>query len=180
LGKKDSTTLQVLHDPRSPLVSENYTANYSIYKRFQKAAVLSDAAFEQVKSGKSAIERVKLHMTEFPDSAFKSLQSRADSLMKRLTEIEGLFFLPENTTGIQDDSHLLVSQLYGFYYGYLSRGSAPTGENAQNALFLLEKKSNDVAAEIDLFYEKQFEPWQKEVQQLTLPFFSVRKKLKDN
>lgn len=179
LGKKDSTTLQVLQDPRAPFISENYTANLSVYNRFKKAVVLSDAAFEQVKTGKNAIERVKLHMTDFPDSAFKSLQTRADSLFKKLTEIEALFFLPENATGIREDGHLLVSQLYGFYYGYLSRGSAPTGENAQNALLLLEKKSNDVAAEIDLFYEKQFEPWQKEVQELTLPFFSVRKKLKD-
>ena len=171
---KDSSTIEIKSDARSLLAASNFDQNQKMYDRFKATVEASDRDFELLKQFKEEMEHVKSSIPSLKKAEADSLVKDIKPMMESISKIEALYFLPEESKGIQDDSHLLVSQMYTFMYSYLPRYAGTAGGNAETALILMEQKTKEVSDLVRAFDEKEYTPWQKKVEQLNYSFFSPR------
>ena len=171
---KDSSTIEIKSDVRSLMAASNFDQNQKMYDRFKSAVVAADKDFEQLKQFKKEMDHVKSSLPSLKKAEADSLVKQIKPMMESISKIEALYFLPEESKGIQDDSHLLVSQMYTFMYSYLPKYGGTAGGNAEIALTLIEQKTKEISDLVRAFDEKQYTPWQKNVELMNYSFFSPR------
>ncbi len=173
---KDSTTFNVLADPRTLWSDASDKKQRELMTRVNKAVKTADDGMEQLKAAKKTISLVKDTWVNVPDSTKKDLVSKADSLNKEINKLQELYFLPEDATGIQDESHLLNSKFYSAY-GYISSGGVMPSANAENAVQIAETEARKMADKINTFFETGFTPWRADVEKMQFSLFKEVKKL---
>ncbi|MFM9984686.1 MAG: hypothetical protein ACKVOK_05595 [Flavobacteriales bacterium] len=173
---KDSMNFNVKADPRVKWNDASYSKQADLYKEFSTMVKLADDGMEQLKSALKTIELVNTSFANVEDSLKKDVISQSDSLTKRIKELQELYNLPEETPGIQDEAHLLLSKLYTCY-GYIFTGSIAPGENSDNALKLTGTEVRKVADKINSFFENDWAKWQTNVEKVQVKMFKERKKL---
>lgn len=173
---KDSTTIKVLADPRMEWSKEAEAKQKALNERMKTTVKLADDGMEQLKTAKKNINLALDALVNVPDSSKKDITAKADSLKKSIDDLMGLYNLPQDAAGIQDESHLLNSKLYNAY-GYISSGTVVPALNAESAVSIAEAETRKVADKINTFFDKDYKPWQAKVEQVKYSLFKEIKKL---
>lgn len=165
---KDSTTIEVAHDPRTTFNKVAYDKTFKNSTRFRKITEQAVAGMNAIQEAKETIELVKKAFVNVPDSIKKDVIARGDSLNKKITEFVDIYFAPEDAVGIVDNSDKLVYILYEAR-GYIDLESH--GENTTNALDYAEEETKKVTDNIRLFIENDWKVWQSEVEKIQFRLF---------
>jgi photosystem II stability/assembly factor-like uncharacterized protein len=167
-GYSDSTTFFVEPDPRYSFSSQQYFAYFEAKKKaeaiIEKATKGSDILAELL----IAIDRIKGLVKHAPDSTQKKITPVTDSLVKEIERMQLLYFLPENTKGIMDDSKTLVNLLYTMY-GYIQPNA--TGGNTEIMLRSAGEEVNRIVNQINTFLENDWTNWKALIEKSNIQKF---------
>ncbi|MEY2938238.1 MAG: hypothetical protein RL062_827 [Bacteroidota bacterium] len=135
---KVHTDIWVEEDPRIPFEPVTYTMQQGMYLDWKKMMKDLDQEVEKVKDAQALMQWVNESCKYLPDSIQKSLKVRTDSLNKSFNVQMEKIFMKDGLSGIQDDSRVLSGRWWT-PYSLLSTESERPGENAQNALKVLQR-----------------------------------------
>ena len=145
---KDSAYFEVREDPRIDMTDDRYTQcdiqRAKIDSLIQRASSYTDALI----TIQEAIQLAEQRISMLNDTTFGKVSLLGDSIKKEVTEIFGLFFLPEDTRGIIDDSQTIHSLLYTAMSSNsrddISENNAHTYTHAAEALDRAKRKINEL------------------------------------
>jgi hypothetical protein len=173
-GYTDSTTFAVAPDPRSPYSMEQYLIYSEAKKKaesiIEKATKGSDILAESL----IAIDRIKGLVKHAPDSTQKKITPVTDSLVKEIERLQLIYFMPENTKGIMDDSKTLVNKLYTMY-NYIQPKAM--GKNTDILLRTAGDEVNRVVNQINIFLEHDWANWKALIEQSNIQKFPALERI---
>ncbi|MFM7813976.1 MAG: WD40/YVTN/BNR-like repeat-containing protein, partial [Flavobacteriales bacterium] len=170
----DSTEFFVEADPRHAWDMKKHTQYVEAFKRANDIVVRATKGSDILAESLMAVERVKGLLKNAPESTRTKLLAQSDSLIQQIESLQLIYFMPENSKGIEDDSKTLINQLYTMY-GYIQ----PSG-NAGNteSIILANQREVDRAIErINVFLEKDWATWRAAVNDAQLEITPPLKKL---
>jgi photosystem II stability/assembly factor-like uncharacterized protein len=172
---KDSTYVNVFHDPRLNFSEENYNAKKNQFQKWSGLVKEGREMFDQLKEAKSTIELVKGTFVNVPDSLKKEVMAAGDSLNKEIDSLMELFMQPKGTTGITDNSEKLTSY-YWDALSYLYLSDETNYDNSTAAIRLAQLETDKIKIKVNDFFAKNWSGWQKKVELVQIRLFPKIKK----
>jgi hypothetical protein len=173
---KDSTSLTVRYDPRINYPLDALQRQEELYNQWAEQVNLATNGFSQLRNARKVIDRVRTNANVLNEKDKKNMLSQCDSLVQKINELEGEFFLPEDAKGIQDDNHLLNSVLWKTI-SLINTADLVPSANAVSALKALSVKNRAIADRINAFFDTDWVSFQKLVESTSMPVFQERKRL---
>lgn len=119
-----------------------------------------DAQMNWIRETERSIGLAKSYAVHIPDSTKKQFNLLSDSLTKELEKIKGYYFLPEDATGIQDDSDKITSYMWqALSYG--EARSVPVGDNGWQWLDHLKAKIDHGIADSKRLESGLYKDWKQ-------------------
>lgn len=144
--QKDSTFFEVKADPRIDTPVEKYDQYELMRSKIDTLITRATSYSDAIVTMKENIHIMEQRMSLLEDTTFRKIQLIGDSLKKDIDQLFNLFFLPEDTRGIVDDSHTISSLLYTAIYNNsienISEGNAITYQHALESVDKAKEKIN--------------------------------------
>jgi photosystem II stability/assembly factor-like uncharacterized protein len=142
------------------LRSEARASAEKFKKQWIELAELANVQMDWIRETERSIGLAKSYAVHVPDSSKKQFTALSDSLSKALDKIKTYYFLPEDATGIQDDSDKIMSYMWqALNYG--DARSVAVGENGWQWLEHLRKKVQRGAEESKQVNQGLWMEWKK-------------------
>jgi len=152
-GNKDTTTANVIVDPRSSYTDADRAANYEarlslteLNKRQQAALTRIMHALRDIKTLKGLI---KTATPEEDKDAFKDLSKQVGKVEKAFKKAEENFRTPEKTPGITYSADKVGSKL-GLAFFYVSSTEDKPSQAAQAQIAMASKALNEAVEEVNM------------------------------
>jgi hypothetical protein len=168
--------LTVRYDPRINYPSAALKRQEELYNQWTDQVNLAANGFSQLRDARKAIDRVRTNAEVLSEKDKKNMLAQCDSLAQKIKELEGEFFLPEDSKGIQDDNHLLNSALWRTI-SLINTGDLMPSANAASALQALSVKNRTIADRINVFFDTDWAAFQELVESTSMPVFQERRRL---
>jgi photosystem II stability/assembly factor-like uncharacterized protein len=155
---KDSSEVEIRFDPRLVFNTNAYNKAKREEAQLKNSVERASKVMEGIRECRKIMEAYKNSWVFVEDSLKKTVLAEADSVTKKLNDIEQMLFSPEGQKGIRDDSKYIISDLYNAS-GYVSQGSVESGSNAQRALDIADQRTKQLSSAFNEFLEKSWTPW---------------------
>lgn len=166
---KDSTTLQVVNDPRVEQMDEYMAASRSLHSQWLLEVEKAERSFGKLRNMRSSLDRAKVLWSNLPEVEKKEVQLISDSLMKELDKLEKVFMAPEDERGIRDESDYLMSEIY-----FVAELIGPTlqlpGENALRGLKSLQDSVKRAEEAVLRLQSTLWEEWKEKAKKIVVNF----------
>lgn len=160
----------VVHaDPRSGLSATARAAQIEGRSEVDSMIVRVDRDYDKLRKAQKSTKTVRKLLNSLPDSTKKEYVKLTDSVDAEIKRLDGLFFMPEKTKGIQSSAHLATNKIYrarGYYGGWKF-----PAKNAENAMMHARKASAGLSEEVDAFLEGLWADYRKQIEALKLSPF---------
>lgn len=183
---KDSTTLRVLPDPREQYNEANLKAHYDIAKRLEKQTENVADAVKRIDESKKTIDYIVAELKPAAgarelDEKGQQLKKTAQKLLDSLRNMREMFMGKQEQKGIQrSESHVMAR--IGACYGYLdfTTGMDAPNSTLQNAVDNITAQYNQAIDKVNAFFEKDWNDFQKAVEEYKFSLFKNYKPIDKN
>nr|HMP29021.1 hypothetical protein [Saprospiraceae bacterium] len=147
---KDSTMVDVLFDPRTPVDISKLKSVSDQYTNYTQKAALAGKAYEALVLARDGIKTTE-SVLSFQDEAMqKTLKDMHKTLNMQIDSLEGLFFMPENLKGIQRSPKVL-SAIINTPLSYFRNRTESVGDNGLIAVKNAEAKIDEIVGTVNSF-----------------------------
>ncbi len=176
---KDSTTVNVLPDPRSPITDAERTARYNMAKDFmQKVGVATEAA-DRIREAQSKVGLVNGQLGQREDEKAKAVKKAGTDLQAKLKKMLYTLIPDPDVQGIIR-SPKVISGILGNAMGYFQTAEGMPSSTEQNVMNGALKSIGEVLPPINDFFDKDWKAYQKLVAEADPKLFEEYKPLKMN
>lgn len=178
-GMKDSTTVELLPDPRYAFDAAAHDRLIAYGTDVQSTIDLGYRSFEQLKASKKAMKQVKDMYYQFDEETKTTLDSLSKGMKKEVAAIESLFMQEEGLKGIQRENKN-ISGYSWMTISYMEDSDWSIGASQMTELMYAKlKDSVDEAVEqINAFYDDSFKTYMEQVKSAPKSIFEDRETLK--
>ena len=167
---KDSTTIEVMLDPRLPITARQVAQNEKMVTEFYATIVTAKDAFDRLKEADKTIKLVNQQMENAPDTVLTSIKRMGKTLQDTIKEMQHMFLEPQDAKGILRFDDRVISYLYQAQrYVYNAQGES--SQMADIAKTTAENKLGAVLILVNDFFAKDWIKYQQEVEQVRPPLF---------
>jgi len=172
---KDSAYVNVKLDPRIDTNTADVEMRKKAIKDFNTTVDAASEALEQIEEAKNSVNLVKQMMVNLPDSTKAELKELNKEQLKKIEEIEGLFFNQEEVKGIQRDPSKLNSQI-STANRYLRSAWTQPGENANTVVTQTHDNIKAAVQQINDYLDGDWKTYVKRISAIEFnPFKSLKK-----
>jgi hypothetical protein len=151
-----SGLLEVRQDPRNEVANDKLIAKQKFTQSVLALADTSGKAFDELQRAKQVIQLVQKQITMLNDTLYKPVSARADSLLKRIAELEGEFMLPEDFKGYNHVTKFLTDYLWD-----AMSHADNLGPNATEAYEKALTETNRVTSLVSEFFSNEWKAWEQ-------------------
>ncbi len=169
-GNKDSTTINVLADPRRPSNKEDLKAQDAMIYAHMKTVTAATEAFNRLKAAKKTVAAINKQMEHADKEVQKALKKEGKAITDSLNTIMALFMTPQDFEGYDHVTVRLNSHLYNAYSHISASGGKP-GTTAAFATAIANSETKKVIDLINGFFATKWVAYRKQVEAATLPRF---------
>jgi len=170
-GHTDSTLLEVIDDPRTPVVSTtDREANRMAIQTWQKSVERSAGAYDRLVEAEKTIAQVEAQLENARDSAKTDVLKQGKILKDSISAIKEAFFTHKEIKGIQRNPNNL-NALQGKALQYLNAETGVPGANARLAIAAADAKQEELTQRINTLLEGPWMTYRKAAESIpTNPF----------
>ena len=178
-GMKDSTTLELLPDPRYAFDAAAHDRLIAYGTEVQSTIDLGYRAFEQLKASKKAMKQVKDMYYQFDEETKTTLDSLSKGMKKEIAAIESLFMQEEGLKGIQRENKN-ISGYSWMTMSYMEDSDWSIGASQMTELMYAKLKDSveEAVEQINAFYDDSFKTYMEQVKSAPKSIFEDRETLK--
>ncbi|MEL6699058.1 MAG: hypothetical protein AAFP89_22625 [Bacteroidota bacterium] len=169
----DSTSVNVLTDPRKTYNKDNWEAQVALEKEYIKYGLAAKKAYMQVKDAEKSLGQIKKVMAmqgDMPDSVKKDMGDYVKSMKKELKRLDLMYRSDPDKQGIVRSPDNLGA-IGGMAGRYLSEYYHPVNETQKIAMEMYKQKVEEVLKEVNAFFEKDWPTFKQEVEKVEMPLF---------
>jgi photosystem II stability/assembly factor-like uncharacterized protein len=167
---KDSTTVNVLPDPRVNILREDRVAQSEIQDRFMRTVTVATKAFDRLKAAKKTIGLVNSQLVNVEDTLKKKITKSGKAISDSLNQFMEIYMLPADFKGY-DHVTLKLNGVLSDASSRINSSAGKPGENAMNSLRTAEKEVKETVAKINRFFEDDWKKYREEVEKLKYSLF---------
>jgi photosystem II stability/assembly factor-like uncharacterized protein len=173
---KDSTTINVIEDPR---------LNYTVAERQAKADAINDLnksiekaekAYNRLKDAEKTMKLIDDQFVNVPDSTKKVVTDLAKPIRDSIANLKSLFFSQKEIKGIQRNPDFLNSRFWKAR-GYISEGRAEPNATAKIAVNEVNEELNRTVEKINTLFDNPWTEYKTAVEGVKYSLFKEFKKL---
>lgn len=138
---KDSTTINVLADPRLDIAIEGLKKKEEVFKSWEKTATTLYNANERLRTIEKTLQLAENQLTNVPDSTKKDIVALAKQIRDSIDALQMTLFGPKETKGLMHGIEYLNTKLGNARWFIESCEAAPT----PNALIPLQIANKEVS-----------------------------------
>ena len=165
---KDSSAVDVTLQPGLNWSENNHNEYERLWKEMAEVVSQSEKAYAQLRAAEKSIALVREALTFADDSVKKLMNTRMDTMDKKILLIKEGYFGQENLKGINDDSHTLQSQLYAGLYGI---SEYENGENSVDLIANCRMNVDKTISEINKFINEDYAAFKAQVSATSFNYF---------
>jgi len=170
-GKKDSTMLDVLPDPRVDSGLFDPQAKYVARIEFNRVVEAATKGFDQLKEAKKVMETYAKIIAVQEDSIKKDVNKLHKETINRVDSLMHLYMLPEaRKTAYRDDSHTLNSKLRTAS-SFLNTSTGVPTKNGRNAIDTARRATEEILQLINSFFAEDWKSYSDMIKELPLNIF---------
>jgi photosystem II stability/assembly factor-like uncharacterized protein len=162
---KDSTMVDVLFDPRTPVNLPQLAQMADLYKDYTKKATTAGKAFEAITKARESVKATEGVLSYQDESVQKVIKEKNKAMISVLDSLEALFFMPENLKGIQRSPKVL-SAIINTPLGYFRNRTEGLGSNGMIAIKNAEAQIDEVVGKVNSFINNEWKTYSMEVSNL--------------
>ena len=176
--QKDSTTIELLPDPRYPFDQAGHDASIAYAEQVYETIDLGYRAFEQMKADKKAIKQVKNMYYQFDKDTKTTLDSLIKEINTEMADIEELFMQEEGLKGIQRENNNISGYVWMTmrYMGDSDWSQGPS-QMTQVMYKKLEDSIQEAVDRIDGLHANQWKTFTDTVENAPKTLFEEREAL---
>lgn len=167
---KDSTIIKVNFDPRLDYKMENLVAQQEAYKQYEGMVKSATEAFDKLKEAKKTISRVNEAMANASEEDKKAISKLGKSLQDSIATLQALYSEAPDTKGIVRTPGLLNETLRSTSR-YINDSDGKPNQAAQFMLKKLMTQLGETLDKVNVFFEKDFAAYQKQVEAAKFSLF---------
>ena len=171
-----STAVHVKADPRLGISINQMKAKQTALEDYAKWVEKAAKGFSQLKEAKKTIKLVNDQMVNAPDSTKKEIADAGKAVQDSITRLMNLYFLPEDSKGIQDSSDKLSSFLWRAR-GFINASDGAPNQNAQHAVDKAKSEIQKVLDQINTFIANDWKTYQQKVETVKYSLFKEFEKI---
>lgn len=179
-GNEASASVEVREDPRFnvPLATQREKLDFilAVGRRQEVAAEAVDRLRDAKRAADRAVEQARAARGAQDSASVKALEQAADSLKKRLTEVEELFTGPQETQGIVRAPDAVLPQLGNVYGSLMSSREAPT-DAERRYLRDAEEDLQRAIERVNSVFAQDVARFRERVRALNVEFFPAQEPL---
>ncbi|MBT8220205.1 MAG: hypothetical protein KJP00_10280, partial [Bacteroidia bacterium] len=168
--KKDSTMINVNHDPRSSVKVEALAEKQRITREYGEKVKLATEAMDRLREAQKTVKLVNNQLGNAPDSIQKMIKKEGKTVTDSIKALQRLYAFPPGTKGIQRDPEALNSVLRGAGR-YIRATSGVPGQNTMHTVAWAEKEIARVVGIINDFFDTEWKSYQEKVEANQHPIF---------
>ena len=176
--QKDSTTIELLPDPRYSFDQAGHDASIAYAEQVYKTIDLGYRAFEQMKADKKAIKQVKNMYYQFDKDTKSTLDSLIKEINTEMADIEELFMQKEGLKGIQRENNNISG--YGWMtMRYMDDSDWSQGPSQMTQVMYKKLKDSiqEAVDRIDSLHANQWKTFTETVENAPKTLFEEREAL---
>ena len=175
---KDSTTIEVLIDPRADYSEKDLHAREDIIVEYTDLINQLSDGVKNITDAEETIKNVSTLMKSLPDSTQKDLKKHNGEMTKELNRLREIFTTPRDSKGIDGTPRLL--RHVWMTSTYINSTLGQPGQNTINAYENTKEKITDALDQIKDFFMGDWATYQQEVQNHEFKLFKDFKEVKVN
>ncbi|MFN7118510.1 MAG: hypothetical protein ACK4TA_17060, partial [Saprospiraceae bacterium] len=176
-GSKDSTMLTVNGDPRLPIAEADRKAKAVAYEDFAKMVSTATDAFNRIREAQKTIKTVNDATANAAADTKKEITQLGKALQDSLSKLELRFLAPENQKGITRTSDNLSTRIF-MASSYLNASDGAPTQSAKITIDAAKKELNDIVAQLNTFFSKDFAAYQQKVEAAQFSLFKKYEPIK--
>jgi hypothetical protein len=179
-GKESVTqTVSVLTDPRVGINKRNLEKLQPIYQRQMEITTSVTMAMDQIREAKATIQSINKMLNPKGNKSHKELISRGKAISDSLKLLEELIVNKKGLQGIVRSPNILSSKV-GAIGRYLYSNLSGPNDSHKYLLDYAEAETEKVLNQVNIFFKKDWDEYQSEVEDADLSFFKSYKPIKIN
>jgi hypothetical protein len=167
---KDSITVEVKMDPRLNMTAQDLTAMKSAMTDLDVLIKESKSMYDKVKKAKKSVALIEKLTETLQDTTKKEWVKLNKEQSEKLAKLDELFFDKENQKGIQRNSEILTSYLFGARR-YIRSSYGKPGGNAMVAFDKAKEKFAAVKKQVDDYFMGDYPSYKEKVSSLDFKLF---------
>lgn len=169
-----STKVTVLADPRIPFNEDNWKWNQQISMELDEVVIEATSAYKRIRNAREVLDLIDKNKRLLEEAESDSLTEQMKGLRKELSRLDELYFLPEDFEGYDHVTKFLNNYLWEVR-SYIGDYATEPNKNAERALEIAKEKTREVVAEVDLFFNGEWEEFEKEMEAYKFDLFKPLK-----
>ena len=168
---KDSTTVNVMFDPRVNVNMADLEARLALYDRWETDAKVANDATERIRKAKETVEMVGKRLGDQDDDAAKDLKKQGKAMADSLTALTEMFSGKE-VQGFSRDPSTVMSRLFTAR-SYVQSGLNAPDPSAHIALEQAEATLQAAIDEVNAFFAGDWAAYQQAVEAANVSLFEA-------
>ena len=178
-GLKDSTSVEVVYDPRFDISQEVLRTKYDLLKSLEGKKDLAFRSVERLKTSKATITKIKNQAKSINEELHKDLIASSDSIHKSINLlIDQLLGTEDKRQGITSNKQPTVVSYLNTAINYVSQLQTLPGKTENQLIENANSKLDPVIKSINDFYSNEWLVYRKEVEKSNLSIFKDYETLK--
>jgi photosystem II stability/assembly factor-like uncharacterized protein len=173
LGKKDSTYVRVIPDPRFEYSQEVEEAHHAILKRLDKTTERLSFALTKLRESNEVVDKILLQLKDVKTPEGEKVRKRSDAIkesLKRLTE-SATGSRPAKQVGAWSSFQVTAQSKIGEAQQALrARLSKPSVQDVQRVA-VAEQLTEEFIKQVDIFFSKEWNEYRATVEAARLSWF---------
>jgi photosystem II stability/assembly factor-like uncharacterized protein len=177
MGKyKDSTMVQVIDDPRSPISLTDRKGRMDAQKSMQKTVERAEKAYNRLKEAEKTIKLVDDQLSVTQDTTKKAVLKLGSTLRDSINNLKEAFFQQKEGKGIQRGADGLNTRFFRSY-SYLNGVRGALNTTQQVAIKQMEMETEAVISRINTLFDKPWTDYRAKVEGVKYSLFKEFGKL---
>jgi len=178
MDHKDSTQLEVALDPRIDPQKVDTKAKYEAMSNYNNVVTAATESFDNLKKAKKSQSLYRQIIEVQEDSVKKEYMKMDKTISGEIDSLMNLYMMPEPPKPqYEDNSHTLMSQIYGGRRFLSASDSAPS-PNGMHAINKAEKRTKEVMAAINEFFSDEWNTYLERIKSLPMEIFDEYEEVK--
>ena len=174
---KDSTTVLVKADPRSPITDAERKARYDLMQQAMKPVAVVTQAADRLREARDKVDLVNKQLAEREDEKAKAVKKSGKEAQDKIKKLLNTLLPDPDVQGIVR-SPKVIQGILGNALGYLQAAEGMPTSTEQNALKNMEASVKAALPPINDFFEKDWAAYQKTVAEAEPKLFETYAPLK--
>jgi photosystem II stability/assembly factor-like uncharacterized protein len=175
---KDSTMVEVKLDPRTDHDMDALKAKADAADEYAVIVGEAKASYDKIKKARKTVQLIKSVLEVQQDTTKKEMLKKIKTINSRLDSLDELFFNPDGLKGIQRNPNNLTGVLGGVRR-YINTSWGAPGDNAMATIRRSRIETDRVTAEVNKFFETEWNPFQQMVKDFQIDLFSGMEEKKE-